>query len=111
MDLSRAYDCLSHDLLIAKLTVFGFGNTTLALITDYITNRASFSSYLEILRNVPKGSILGPILFNLFINDLIFFIKKAKVCNFADDTTIYSCSLNNREEHRKLSNDTQLFSN
>ena len=89
MDLSKAYDCLPHDLLIAKLAAYGFDNTALALITDYLTNRlqrvkigATFSSYLEILRNVPKGSILGPILFNLFINDLMFFIKTTEVCNF-----------------------------
>ena len=54
--------------------------------------RSTFSSYLEILRGFPQGSILGPILFNLFINDLMFFIQETEVCNFADDTTIYSCS-------------------
>ena len=76
----------------------------LALITDYLTNRsqwakigATFSSYLEILRNVPKGLMLGPILSSLFINDLMFFIKKTEACNFAYKTTIYSCSLNYEE--------------
>ena len=118
MDLSKAYDYLPHDLLIAKLAAYGFDNTALALITDYLTNRlqrvkiaATFSSYLEIPRNVPKGSILGPILFNLFINDLMFFIKKTEVCNFADDATIYSCSLNYEEARQKLSNDTHIVPN
>ena len=72
---------------------------------------ATFSSSLQILRNVPKGSILGPILFNLFINDLMFFIKKTEVCNFVDHTTIYSSSLNYEEAHRKLSNDTHIVPN
>ena len=79
MDLSKTYDCLPHDLLIVKLATCGFDNTALVFITDYLTNHlqwvkigATFSSYLEILRYVPKGSILGPILFNLFINDLVF---------------------------------------
>ena len=90
----------------------------LALITDYLTNRLqwakigeTFSSYLEILRNVPKGTILGPFLSSLFMNDLMFFIKKTEVCNFTYDTTIYSCSLNYEEAHRKLSNDTYIVPN
>ena len=56
-----------------------------------------FGSYFDILGGVPHGSILGPILFNTFINDLIFFIQETEVCSFPDDTTIYSCSLNYKE--------------
>ena len=99
MDLSKAYDCLPHDLLPAKISAYGFDESAITLIANYLSNRyqrvkigSTFSSYLEILRGVPQGSILGPILFNLFINDLMFFIQETKVCNFADDTTIYSCS-------------------
>ena len=54
---------------------------------------------------------LGPILFNIFINDLIFFIQETEVCNFANDTTIYSCSLNYKEAAHKLSNDTYIVLN
>ena len=63
------------------------------------------------MRGVPQGSILGPILFNIFINDLIFFIQETEVCNFADDTTIYSCSINYKEAAHKLSNDTYVVLN
>ena len=66
------------------------------LIVNYLSNRYqrvkiryTFSSYLELLRGVLQGSILDPILFNLFINDLMLFIQETKVCNFADDATIY----------------------
>ena len=104
---------------VAKLATYGFDNMALALITDCLTNSdlqtfisaqrvkigATFSSYLEILWNVP---ILGPILFNLFMNDFMFFIKKTEVYNFADDTTIYSCSLNYKEAQQKLSDDTHI---
>ena len=70
MDLSKAYDCLPHDLLIAKLSAYGFEDSATSLISDYLSKRyqrvkigSVFSSYLEILRVVPQGSILGPIRF------------------------------------------------
>ena len=114
MDLSKAYDCLPHDLLIAKLSAYGFEDSATSLISDYLSKRyqrvkigSVFSSYFEILRGVPEGSILGLILFNIFINDS-FFIQETEVCNFADDTTIYSCSLNYKEAAHKLSNDTYV---
>ena len=70
-----------------------------------------FSSYLEILRGVTQGSILGPLLINLFKNDFIFFIQETEVCNFADDTIIYSCSPNYEEATQKLSNETHFILN
>ena len=118
MDLSKAYDCLPRNLLLEKLSAYGFDESAITLIANYLSNRyqrvkigSTFSSYLEILRGVPQGSILGPILFNLFINDLMFFIQETEVCNFADDTTIYSCSPNFEEATLKLSNDTHLILN
>ena len=58
-----------------------------------------------------QGSIIGPMLFNLFINHLMFFIQETEVCNFADDTTIYLCSPNFGEATLKLSNDMHLILN
>ena len=76
MDLSKAYDCLPHDLLISKLEAYGFDNNSLHFLYNYLTNRKQranigsyFSEWLAILIGVPQGSILGPILFNLFLNE------------------------------------------
>ena len=91
MDLSKAFDTINHALLIIKSYGYGFSKADLKLIFRYISNlwqRSKISSWPALLRLVPKGSVLGPILFNICLNDLFYFLC-CDVCNYADDTTSY----------------------
>ena len=80
MDLSKAYDCLDHDLMLAKLEAYNINFQSLQLIESYLKYRklrvmvgSESSLWLDILRGVPQGSIWGHILFNIFINDIFLY--------------------------------------
>ena len=96
-DLSKAFDCIDHELLIAKLNAYVFDNSNLTFIYSYLSERkqrtkinSSFSCWAEILFGVPQGSILGPLLFNAYICNLFFEVRDLECASFADDTTPYS---------------------
>ena len=100
MDLSKAFDCLPHDLLLLKLKSYGLSENALSLLNSYLKNRKQCvkigsicSPFLDIYKGVPQGSILGPVLFNIFVNDIFHFISKSDLYNYADDNTLsYSSS-------------------
>ena len=111
MDLSKAFDTINHDLLIAKLEAYGFSTNALLFMLSYLKNRSqrvsinsSFSTWEEIIAGVPQGSILGPLL-NIFLNDILYFENRAFISNCDDDNVLYAFCSNLREVKQNLIQD------
>ena len=105
IDLKKAFDTLDHKILLQKLEKYGFRGKILCLLTNYLENRQQYvehnricSSTKELKTGVPQGSVLGPFLSLIYINDLPLVCEKCKISLFADDTTVYNMGRNSEKE-------------
>ena len=96
LDISKAFDTLNFNILLSKLKFYGVVGIPLKLLHNYLRNRQQFvkfknnnSDLQEILTGIPQGSILGPLLYSIYRNDLIKSTNKFKYLMYADDTTFY----------------------
>ena len=95
MDLSKAFDTLDHKILIKKLAHYGIDGTPLEWFTSYLTGRIQFVEIVSVSSNVfslstgvPQGSILGSLLFLVYMNDIPYCTKYFNLMLYADDTTL-----------------------
>ena len=95
IDLSKAFDSVVHNLLLAKFHRYGVRDSALRLIRSYLTNRKqrvqvmkAFSDYIDVDMGVPQGSVLGPLLYIIFANDLVNLICDAQIVSYADDIAL-----------------------
>ena len=118
LDFAKAFDTVNHDILLEKLKYYGFRDKSHALLESYLSNRVQRTEVNGVLSDegiikhgVPQGSVLGPLLFLLYINDISESSKILKFFLFADDTTVYYSDKLNSQTEKLLNCELEKVSN
>ena len=116
VDLRKAFDTVNHVILVNKLHEFGLHGDTISWLSDYLTDRKQLcfannviSETRDMVCGVPQGSILGPMLFLIYINDLENALDNCDIKLYADDTVLYSTSVDEAEANTNIRNDMKLL--
>ena len=118
IDLRKAFDTVDHNILLHKMRLYGLGNSSIRLMQSYLSSRLQvcnyqnkFSGAREIVCGVPQGSILGPLLFLLFVNDLPNCLSNSTPCLFADDTNLSLSGTDRADLELKANHELILINN
>ena len=117
IDFRKAFDCVQHPTLLNKLLQFNLGDSIIGWVRSYLASRTqrvyannTYSSYMTIQQGVPQGSVLGPLFYIMYANDLINVVKHCKVALYADDTVLYTASKNFDQSVCAMQNDINSIS-
>ena len=117
IDFRKAFDCVQHSVLLGKLQRLGLGHSVIKWIESYLTLRKqrvyandTYSSFQTINQGVPQGSVLGPLFYIIYANDLVDVVKNCKVAMYADDTVLYTANKNFEKSVIEMQSDMSSLS-